>query len=212
MDREIFFKEIKAPSAGLFNGKLNQSQVDGINNLLDVWFEEVEPQYGAPNVTDHLAYDLATSFHETNKTMQPITEIGKVSYFDKYEPGTDIGKRLGNTQKGDGFRYRGEGHVQNTGRRNAKKATEELNRMFGLGVDLEAHPEQRGDPRVSALSLFIGNRDGWWTGKRLGQYLVPGDPDFEESRRVVNGTDDAKLIAGYAKAFKAAIQKAVADA
>lgn len=207
MDREIFFKEVRA-SKDLFGGKMTQQQVDGLTNLLNVWFEEVEPQYGAQNPTDHLAYDLATAFHETAKTMQPITERGEVSYFDKYEPGTDIGKRLGNTQKGDGFRYRGEGHVQNTGRRNARKATEELNRMFGLGVDLEANPQQRGDPRVSALSLFIGNRDGWWTGKRLATFLVPGDPDWADARRVVNGTDKAGEVAKYAKAFKKAIQDA----
>lgn len=207
MDREIFFKEVRA-SKDLFGGKMNQTQVDGLNNLLAVWFEEVEPQYGAENVTDHLAYDLGTAFHETGATMQPITERGSVAYFDKYEPGTDIGKRLGNTQKGDGYRYRGEGHVQNTGRRNARFASQRLNELFGLGVDLEANPQQRGDPRVSALSLFIGNRDGWWTGKRLGQYLVPDNPDWENARRVVNGTDKAKEIAKYAKAFKKAIQDA----
>ncbi len=35
--------------------------------------------------------------------MQPVTEYGAKSYFNKYEPGMPIGKQLGNTQQGDGY-------------------------------------------------------------------------------------------------------------
>ncbi|MCB1454032.1 MAG: hypothetical protein KDJ43_10325, partial [Rhizobiaceae bacterium] len=149
--------------------------------------------------------DLATAYHETAHTMQPITERGRRSYFNKYEPGTRIGKRLGNTVKGDGYRFRGEGHVQNTGRANAIKATRRINQVYNLGVDLVANPGQRGDPFVSAVSLFLGNREGWWTGKRLGQYLKPGSIDYRNARRVVNGTDAAAKIKGHAQAFESAL-------
>jgi putative chitinase len=80
--------------------------------------------------------------------------------------------------------------------------------MFGLGIDLVANPEQRRDPFVSAMSLFLGNKEGWWTGRKLGDYLIPGRPDFVNARRVVNGTDKAATIAGYAQKFKVAIQAA----
>lgn len=205
MDRKKFFDAIRT---SLFGGSLDQEQVDGINNLLDVW-NKYFSTLGIVNPTDHLSYDLATTFHETAHTMQPITERGAVSYFNKYEPGTKLGKLLGNTEKGDGYRFRGEGHVQNTGRRNAGVATKRINEVFNLGVDLVANPEQRGDPFVSAMSLFLGNHEGWWTGKKLGDYLIPGRPDFVNARRVVNGTDKAVTIAGYAKKFKAAIQASV---
>lgn len=207
MDRKIFFDCVR-PS--LFGDKLTQEQVSGMNNLLNVWDQHFSGDMALPNPTDYLAYNLATAYHETAKTMQPITERGPISYFNKYEPEMRIGKILGNTQRGDGFRYRGEGHVQNTGRRNAKVATDRLNELFDLGIDLVANPDQRGDPFVSAMSLFLGNKEGWWTGKKLSDYLKPGAPDFNGARRVINGMDKSNTIAGYAKLFKAAIQKAAA--
>jgi hypothetical protein len=205
MNRSVFYDAVRT---SLFAGKLSHSQVEGMENLLDVWDKHFANDNTIPNPTDHLAYDLGTAFHETARSMQPITEYGSVSYFDKYEPGTKLGQQLGNTEKGDGYRFRGEGHVQNTGRRNALKATTRLNELFGLGIDLVANPEQRRDPFVSAMSLFLGNKEGWWTGKKLGDFLIPGHPDFVNARRVVNGTDKAATIAGYAAKFKAAIQAA----
>lgn len=205
MNRATFYSAVRA---SLFDGHLTPGQVDGMENLLNVWESRFASDTSIPNPTDHLAYDLATAFHETATTMQPITERGPRSYFDKYEPGTTLGKRLGNTVKGDGFQFRGEGHVQNTGRANAAKATKRLNELFNLGIDLVANPEKRGDPFISAMSLFLGNKEGWWTGKKLGDYLIPGRPDFVNARRVVNGTDCAEKIADQARKFKAAIQAA----
>jgi len=188
-------------------GLITQQQVDGMENLLNVW----EGHY-SDDPLDLLAYDLATAYHETAHTMQPIEEYGARSYFDKYEPGTRIGKVLGNTQPGDGYRFRGQGHVQNTGRANARKATKRLNEVFGFGVDLEKNPEKRGDPIISAHSLFLGNKEGWWTGKDLLDYLdgvdEPDADDLKEfiaARRVVNGTDKAEKIGGYALAFEKAL-------
>lgn len=205
MDRAKFYNEVRS---SLFGGKLSEEQVSGMENLLDVWFNLIVPLSSTPNLTDYLSYNLATAFHETACTMQPIKERGPVSYFNKYEPGTKLGKVLGNTEKGDGYRFRGEGHVQNTGRRNAGVATKRLNELFGLGVDLVSNPEKRGDPLVSALSLYVGNYEGWWTTRKLRDYLVPGKPNFTAARAVVNGKDRAELIAGYALKFKKAIQVA----
>lgn len=205
MDRTKFYDEVRRT---VFGGKISEGQKDGMENLLTVWFDYFAPLSTIENPTDHLAYNLGTAFHETARTMQPITERGSASYFDKYEPGTKLGKILGNTQPGDGFKYRGEGHVQNTGRGNAEKATKRLNELFDLGIDLVANPAGRGDPFISAMSLYLGNHEGWWTARKLRDYLIPGKPDFVNARRVVNGTDKASTIAGYALKFKKAIQVA----
>lgn len=207
IDRRIFFDGIRGP---LFD-RLAQSQVNGINHLLDVW----ERWFADP--VNHLAYDLGTAYHETAATMQPIFEFGPRSYFDKYEPGTKLGKMLGNTEKGDGFRFRGAGHVQNTGRRNAAFATKRLNEVFGANVDLVGNPDMRLDPVVSAMSLFLGNKEGWWTGRDLAKYIDNVDEDDKEdlreyvaARAVVNGSDKAEKIGRHALVFEGALRAATA--
>lgn len=211
--RDIFYSSIRNT---LFQGRLTKSQVEGMENLLDVWSSYMWKAGVAPGVDrSFLAYNLATAFHETAQTMQPIMERGSVAYFDKYEPGTRIGKMLGNTVKGDGFRFRGQGHVQNTGRRNAIKASQELTKIMGEEIDLVADPGLRGDPLISALSLFVGNAQGWWTGKKLSDYIDDKDEadaedlrEFVKARYVVNGTDKAETIGRYALAFERALKAA----
>jgi putative chitinase len=208
LNRKAFFNALRG--GAMFPKGFTPEQVDGIDNLLNVW-----ERYFAADSDFLLAYNLGTAWHETAGTMQPITERGTRSYFDKYEPGTKLGKVLGNTAKGDGFRFRGEGHVQNTGRANAAKATKRINELFHLGVDLVANPSKRGDPFISAISLFLGNKEGWWTGKDLLDF-IDGIPEseaedlreFVNARRVVNGTDKADKIARHGMDFYKALQAA----
>lgn len=207
MNRKPFYNYVRD---NLFGGSLSQSQVDGMENLLNVW-----EKYFRDGPLNELSYDMATAWWETGQTMQPITERGQKSYFNKYEPNTRIGKVLGNTQPGDGYRFRGEGHVQNTGRRNASVATKRINQLFGLDIDLVKNPSQRGDPFVSAISLFLGNREGWWTGKDIDDYIDGKDESDDEdlrefmlARKVVNGTDKAEKIGRAALHFEIALKLA----
>lgn len=73
-----------------------------------------------------------------------LTELGGPSYFQMYEPGTSKGKRLGNTQPGDGAKYKGRGFTMLTGRANYKAYGDKL------GIDLIGHPEQAALPDVAA--------------------------------------------------------------
>lgn len=147
-----------------------------------------------------LAYMLATAFHETARTMQPITEYGPKSYFNKY----DGRKDLGNVLPGDGYRYRGRGFVQLTGRRNYTFATSRV------GEDLVAKPELALDPAIAAQIMFTGMSDGWFTGKKLSDYFNGSKTDWKNARRIINGTDKAATIAGYAMAFNNALVAAQA--
>lgn len=202
IDKDKYFGALRG--SALFP-KFTGQQVAGINNLLDVW-----NQYFADNLPgDRLDINMATAYHETMGTMSPILEKGPKDYFNKYEPGTRLGKVLGNTQKGDGYLLRGAGHVQNTGRRNAIKASTALTEVLGYPVDFIANPNGRLNPLYSALSLFLGNEEGWWTGKEMGDYLdgldESDDEDFKEfvrTRAVVNGSDKATKIAGHGIIFK----------
>jgi hypothetical protein len=46
---------------------------------------------------------------------------------------------------------------------------------------------------------------GSYTGRRLSHYINPTKEDWVGARRIINGTDKAGLIAGYARRFHQAI-------
>ncbi len=196
MNRKLFYDMIRKPT---FAGSLGVTQVAGLDLLLD----EAERR-GVPR--NDLAYALATAFHETARTMQPIHERGAVSYFNKYEPGTSIGRMLGNTLKGDGYKFRGRGFVQLTGRRNYALASKKL------GIDLLADPDQALQPKVAAAIMYVGMKEGWFTGKGFASYIDDADESDKEdlreyvnARRIINGTDRASTIGGYAIQFEQAL-------
>ena len=73
--------------------------------------------------------------------------------------------------------------------------------------DLVTHPEYALDLDTAALVAVIGMIEGWFTGKKLRDYL-PRDAGLEHyshARKIINGTDKAELIAGYAVEFDVAL-------
>ena len=64
INRETFYTSVREQF-----GKLNQLQVAGFNAILE--------NVPANMLPAQLAYCLATAWHETAATMQPIEEIGK---------------------------------------------------------------------------------------------------------------------------------------
>lgn len=185
MNRDTFFAAISP----LF-GSFSQKQIAGIEILLDCAPADMPPA--------HRAYCLATVFHETAKRMQPIFEFGGKDYFRKY----DGRASLGNSQPGDGFKYRGRGYVQITGRRNYRFAGEKLS------IDLIAEPDRALEPRIAAQILYRGMTEGWFTGARLDGFLTSAKTDYRAAREIVNGLDKADLIAGYALVFEKALRSA----
>ena len=187
MSKADFFASVR-----MSFGALSQTQVEGMEAILSATVGMTTP---------HRAYLLATAWHETDRTMHPITEYGGVRYFDKYDTGK-LAAALGNTPTadGDGFKYRGRGYVQITGAANYAKAGK------ALGVDLLRYPDKALDQTIAAQILVQGCRDGWFTGKKLSDY-----PDYKNMRRVVNGTDKADTIANYAVRFELALSMLGSD-
>jgi putative chitinase len=163
-----------------------------------------------PDVTDlrWVAYMLATVKHECAETWEPITERGAMSYFNKYEPGTEIGARLGNTQPGDGFRYRGRGYVQITGRTNYGR----LSAILGLGNQLVTTPEMALVPDVAYRIMSAGMRRGLFTGKKLPDYIHGDTCDYLNARRIINGLDRAEKIRDYAAGIEAVLRAGLIEA
>lgn len=174
---------------------INQGFVDGVNGLFAAFNDYKELDSSNPL---YVAYMLATAYHETAFTMKAITEYGGVSYFDKYDTGI-LAATLGNTPEkdGDGYKYRGRGHVMITGYDNYKKFTDIL------GINLVDNPDLALDSIVSAKILTIGSLQGTFTTKKLSRYIKYGLEynEWVNARRVINGTDDNKPIADYAIKF-----------
>lgn len=159
------------------------------------------------------AYVLATDYHETAYAMQPVREKGGEAYLRKYDTGR-LAQQLGNTPEadGDGILYAGRGDVQLTGYANYLKATTRLRELgvIGAAEDLTVTPDLALRPDVSAAVLVYGMAEGWFTGRKLSAYLPrtgeAAPKAFEKARPIVNGTDRAAMIAGYAVHFQRALQ------
>lgn len=97
-----------------------------------------------------LASFMAQCAHETNN-YRNLVEVGDNKRWHAYE----LKKNLGNKYKGDGYKYRGRGYIQLTGRYNYAIAGKEL------GLPLEQQPELAADP-VNAANIAI-----WFWKKRV---------------------------------------------
>jgi len=151
-----------------------------------------------------IAYAIATIHIETylpriNSRYAPVTEGGSKSYFNRYDKSTNPRKarELGNIEVGDGYRYRGRGYCQITGRNNYRK--------FGI----EDNPEMALDPQTAFNILERGMREGTFTGKKIIDYINTSGADYKNARRVINGQDRAAEIAGYARNIEHFLREAI---
>lgn len=190
MDRAAFFREIiKQP----FGRKLSQSQVDGIDAVLDGWqrFGSHDPRW--------CAYSLATDYHETAATMQPIAEYGRGK-----------GKSYGEPSGPYGQRYYGRGLVQLTWARNYTFATGRLRALGVIGAadDLARNPELALREDIAVAIMIYGMMEGWFTGRKLPDYFRGARSDWVDARTIINGHDRARLVASYGMAFYHALEVA----
>lgn len=167
----------KQVRATLFGGKLLQSQVDGMVAVITEFFKAGH--------TDNrwLAYILATVYHETGKRIQPVRELGGEAYLKKKKYYPWYGRDL----------------VQTTWEHNYLKVKEHT------GVDVISDPELIGQMPLAAEVAVLFMVNGWYTGKSLADYFSDTETDPENARRIINGKDKAKLIAGYYDRFFTAL-------
>lgn len=180
-----FFNYVRAhPPLG---PKLTEDEVTGVERLLVACARREFSR-------SWTAYTLATAYHETAGTLRPIREYGR-----------GRGRKYGGPGRNGGQVAYGRGDVQLTWDANYERADREL----GLGGLLIADYDLALDPLISAKIATVGMEEGWFTGKRLLDYLPYPQASraaFNSARQIVNGHDKADLIAGYAITFQNALE------
>lgn len=221
MDRAAFYAFLRRRDVGMFGTSLSQSQVDGIEAIIDEC-QRVGADLGKT------AYILATGYGETGGKMQPIRENLNYSasqiakHFGPHRRqgkspqqlarnpqllgntvyGGEWGRvNLGNTEPGDGYRFRGWGIGQWTGRANTAKAARQT------GLDLIRNPALLDDVRTNARLLVIWMLDGNATGRKLSDYVSGSKRLYRDARAVWGGVDADKYV-GYARTFERALEAA----
>lgn len=196
-----FFDSVRG---SLFGGKLTQSQVDGMVNILGV--------INCHNLlTTEKAYILATIYHETGREMQPVKEVkrGETRTYGRWQLNSNgvkycpkNGTKNAAVYTFDEYPhlYYGRGDVQLTWFDNYKLASRKLN------VDFLSNPDLVLEPTHSINITMFGMMEGWFTGRKLSNYITSTKTDYVNARRIVNGTDKASTIAGYAVKFEKALK------
>ncbi len=148
-----------------------RAKADLINKLADA-APSVLPQYGI-NTALREAHFWAQAAHETGGFKHMFEIWGPTPAQSRYEGRKD----LGNTEPGDGFKYRGRGIFQLTGRANYKK--------YGdiLGIDLVGNPDLAADPKV-ALRIACE----YWKSRKLNE-LADKDDCVAITKKINGGTN-----------------------
>jgi len=137
-------------------------------------------------------FDINTPLREAHFLAQIGHESGRLIYTHEIASGSEYEGRkdLGNTEVGDGRRFKGRGLIQVTGRTNYKSCGD------ALGIDFINSPELLEVPQNAALSA------AWfWSIRKLNE-LADADNLIAITKKInggLNGLDDRKLLLDSSK-------------
>lgn len=117
---------------------------------------------------------VAQLAHESGEFRWMEEIWGPTTQQKRYEPPGELATRLGNSEPGDGQRFKGRGPIQITGRSNYRRFGQQL------GIDLVARPELVATPAVAfeVAALF-------WKSNGLNELADAGD--FVRITKRING-------------------------
>jgi putative chitinase len=121
-----------------------------------------------------MAAFLAQILHESGEFRYDGEVWGPTDVQKRYDPPTKLAAKLGNTKTGDGFKYRGAGPLQLTGRSNFRQYGQLLN------LDLENNPDLARNPEIGLRIACL-----YW--KRHHLNALADQEDFVGITKAVNG-------------------------
>lgn len=118
------------------------------------------PQYDVDANVSRLSAFIGQCCHESLRFTRTREIWGPTAWQKKYEGRAD----LGNTQKGDGFNFRGAGWIEVTGR-------DWFTRIGKLlGIDLAGNPDLANAPEIATLMSLA-----WWKLNGMNAIADTGD-------------------------------------
>lgn len=172
--------------------KLNRSARQGLSFLI----EQINAD--SYDMLEHVAYALATAYWETGRTFQPVRE--KRANASRQPSLYALQNRYWHT---DAY---GRGLVQITWPENYCK----------FGMCSRDKYDQALEPRKAYEIMSRGMKEGLFAKDKktkkpykLSTFIRPGHVDYRGARRIINGTDKADVVAGFAVAIERALRAAL---
>lgn len=139
--------------------------------------------FTAPLLETMAAYGIDTWLRQVHFLAQVLHESGRLRWLEELWGPTPAQQRydnhryLGNTQPGDGYRFRGRGLIQLTGRANYQAYAD------AIGIDVVRQPHLVAEPPLAA------DVAGWfWDANGLSR-LADADDVRAVTRRINGGTN-----------------------
>lgn len=132
------------------------------------WMTHWGPKFGVDTPAEWHHF-LAQTAHES-ASFNTLVEYGKDSYFKQYDGRRD----LGNTQEGDGLKFKGRGLIQTTGRANYYA----LGVKLGMAQKFIRNPELLEVPAWGVWAAFV-----FWDSRQLNDAAVLKDTAFINTKK-----------------------------
>jgi putative chitinase len=197
MNRERFFLSVRMDPV-LFRGTLPGPAVITMSEVINEW------EWRKLTIIAWLAYMFATMRGEVGANMSPVRE----GYAQSDAAARAYINRVGYAYRVlvNGIMYYGRGLVQLTWHFNYVA----MGKI--LGIDLEKNPDLALEPRIAVKIMFEGMIRGTFTGKKLSDYFSEQHSDWNNARRIINGTDKMAFFGDMGRRFNAAIVGSIEDA
>lgn len=192
-------------TGGSYGGGSNAAKQEMIAAMGEAGIRDPKSQAALMANVDHESGGFKSKEENLNYSAKRLQEVFPKYYKTPEDARADAGNpeaiankvyggRMGNKEAGDGFKYRGRGLIQLTGRDQYEKMSKET------GVDLVSNPEMAADPKIAAKIAA-----SYW--KTSGADKAAQAGDMVKARKLVNGgTNGLEDVQGKTAGYLAQAQ------